>query len=78
MAPKRSQNTTCKEFIQTHVAVLAGIDFFTVEILSWRGLGDLLIRSAPRAVRSKAENQRHLAGDGLSIQPRRFELPELS
>ena len=30
-APKRSQTTTWKEFIQSHMAVLAGIDFFTVE-----------------------------------------------
>ena len=37
-APKRSQSTTWKEFIQSHMAVLAGIDFFTVEVLSWRGL----------------------------------------
>lgn len=37
-APKRSQNTTWKEFIQSHIAVLAGIDFFTVEVLTWRGL----------------------------------------
>jgi hypothetical protein len=37
-APKRSQETTWKEFIQTHLAVLAGIDFFTVEVLTWRGL----------------------------------------
>jgi putative transposase len=37
-APKRSQTTTWKEFIQSHLAVLAGIDFFTVEVLSWRGL----------------------------------------
>jgi putative transposase len=37
-APKRSQNTTWKEFIQSHMAVLAGIDFFTVEVLTWRGL----------------------------------------
>ena len=29
-APKRSQNTKWKEFIQSHLAVLAGIDFFTV------------------------------------------------
>jgi len=36
-APKR-QNTTWKEFIQSHLAVLAGIDFFTVEVLTWRGL----------------------------------------
>ena len=37
-APKRSQSTTWKEFLQSHMAVLAGIDFFTVEVLSWRGL----------------------------------------
>ena len=37
-APKRSQNTTWREFIQSHMAVLAGIDFFTVEVLTWRGL----------------------------------------
>jgi putative transposase len=29
--PKRSQTTTWKEFIRSHMAVLAGIDFFTVE-----------------------------------------------
>jgi putative transposase len=37
-APKRSQNTTWKEFIESHMAVLAGIDFFTVEVLTWREL----------------------------------------
>src|SRR6516225_2100636 len=37
-APKRSQNTMWKEFIQSHLSVLAGIDFFTVEVLTWRGL----------------------------------------
>jgi putative transposase len=37
-APKRSQNTTWKEFIQSHMAILLGIDFFTVEVLTWRGL----------------------------------------
>jgi len=37
-APKRSQKTTWREFIQSHMAVLAGIDFFTVEVLTWRGL----------------------------------------
>jgi hypothetical protein len=37
-APKRSQNTTWKDFIAAHMAVLAGTDFFTVEVLTWRGL----------------------------------------
>jgi putative transposase len=37
-APERSRTTTWKEFIQSHVDVLAGADFFTVEVLTWRGL----------------------------------------
>jgi putative transposase len=37
-APMRSQNTTWKDFIASHMAVLAGTDFFTVEVLTWRGL----------------------------------------
>jgi len=37
-APKRSQSTTWKEFIAAHMAVLAGTDFFTVEVLTGRGL----------------------------------------
>src|SRR4030095_12084463 len=41
-APKRSQTTTWKDFIASHMAVLAGIDFFTVEVLTWRGFGAYL------------------------------------
>ena len=37
-APKRRQQTTWAEFIRSHMAVLAGADFFTVEVLTWRGL----------------------------------------
>jgi transposase InsO family protein len=37
-APKRVHNTTWKDFIASHMAVLAGTDFFTVEVLTWRGL----------------------------------------
>jgi transposase len=37
-ARKRSGNTTWKDFIAAHMAVLAGADFFTVEVLTWRGL----------------------------------------
>jgi len=37
-APERSQTTTWKEFIRRHMDVLAGTDFFTVEVLTWRGL----------------------------------------
>jgi putative transposase len=37
-APKRGANTTWKDFIDAHMAVLAGTDFFTVEVLTWSGL----------------------------------------
>jgi putative transposase len=37
-ARKRSGNTTRRDFIAAHMAVLAGADFFTVEVLTWRVL----------------------------------------
>ncbi len=37
-APERKQTTTWKDFIRAHMAVLAGTDFFTVEVLTLRGL----------------------------------------
>lgn len=37
-APKRGQITTWKDFLAAHMNVLAGCDFFTIEVLTWRGL----------------------------------------
>ena len=37
-APERQRNTTWKDFIAAHMNVLAGTDFFTAEVLIWRGL----------------------------------------
>jgi putative transposase len=37
-AAKKSRTTSWKEFIAAHMSVLAGADFFTVEVLTWRGL----------------------------------------
>jgi putative transposase len=37
-APERKRTTTWAEFIRVHLAVLAGTDFFTVEVLTIRGL----------------------------------------
>jgi putative transposase len=37
-APERERATTWAEFIRAHLAVLAGTDFFTVEVLTLRGL----------------------------------------
>jgi hypothetical protein len=37
-APKRGQLTTWKDFLAAHANVLAACDFFTIELLTWRGL----------------------------------------
>ncbi len=37
-APERQRTTTWADFIRAHMAVLAGTDFFSVEILTLRGL----------------------------------------
>jgi hypothetical protein len=37
-APTRKRTTTWTDFIRAHMAVLAGTDFFTVEVLTLRGL----------------------------------------
>ncbi len=37
-APERKHTRTWKDFIRAHMAVLAGTDFFTVEVLTLRGL----------------------------------------
>jgi putative transposase len=37
-APERKRTTTWAEFIRTHLALLATTDFFTVEVLTLRGL----------------------------------------
>jgi len=37
-APERKRTTTWADFIRTHMAVLAGTDFFSVEVLTLRRL----------------------------------------
>ena len=37
-APERKRTTTWAPFIRTHLALLAGTDFFTAEVLTLRGL----------------------------------------
>ena len=37
-APERKKTTTWAQFIRSHLAVLAGTDFFSVEVLTHRGL----------------------------------------
>ena len=37
-APKRKHTTSWKDFIRTHLDILAGTDFFTVEVVTLKGL----------------------------------------
>ena len=37
-APERSKRTTWKTFLMAHWGAIAAMDFFTVEVLTWRGL----------------------------------------
>jgi hypothetical protein len=37
-APKRQKTTSWKDFIRAHMAVMVGTDFFTVEVLTLKGL----------------------------------------
>jgi Integrase core domain len=37
-APKRSRTMSWRDFIKSHMNMMAGADFFTVEVLTWRGL----------------------------------------
>jgi putative transposase len=37
-APKRKQAISWKDFIRSHMEVLVGTDFFTVEVLTLKGL----------------------------------------
>ena len=37
-APERKRTTTWATFVRTHIALLAGTDFFTAEVLTLRGL----------------------------------------
>jgi hypothetical protein len=37
-APKRKPANSWKEFIRSHMEVLVGTDFFTVEVLTLKGL----------------------------------------
>ena len=37
-APKRKHTTSWKDFIRAHMDVLVGADFFTVEVLTLKGL----------------------------------------
>jgi putative transposase len=45
-APERKPATTWASFVWTHLALLAGTDFFTAEVLTLRGLVTYNLRTA--------------------------------
>ena len=66
-APKRSQNTTWKDFIAAHMAVLCGADFFTVEVLTWRGLVNVLCPVLSTPGESSRHSRRHHTASHRSV-----------
>ena len=48
LAPERKRTTTWAAFVRTHLALLAGTDFFTAEVLTLRGL--VTYYGAPRII----------------------------
>jgi hypothetical protein len=75
--PERKRTTTWAEFIQAHLAVLAGTDFFRVEVLSLRGLVTyyvlIFIHLGSRKVRSPGSLPTDRAMDEASGSERHFE-----
>ena len=61
-APARKRTTTWADFIRAHMAVLAGTDFFSVEVLTLRGL---VTYSSP--LTASAEGMRTLR-DGTTVE----------
>jgi hypothetical protein len=49
-ALKRKRTTTWAAFVRTHMALLAGTDFFTAEVLTLRGLVTLSLPNTPSAL----------------------------
>ena len=47
-APQRGRTMSWRDFLAAHLRVLAGADFFTVEVLKWRGLVTIKLNSRMR------------------------------
>ena len=58
-APERKTTTTWKEFIRTHMDVLVATDFFTAEVWTLGGAGDILRLIFPASGQSESPGGRH-------------------
>src|SRR6059058_5268440 len=65
-APKRRRQMNWAQFIRTHMAVLAGVDFFTVEVLTGHGLATYYVLFFSCTWRRAASH----SPESLSIPPR--------
>jgi hypothetical protein len=62
-APDRRRTTTRAEFVRAHLAVLVGTDFFTVEVLTLRGLVTYYVLFFIHLESRKVESRDHNAPD---------------
>ncbi|MBV8832937.1 MAG: hypothetical protein JO108_27370 [Acidobacteriaceae bacterium] len=63
-APKRRQQMSWTDFIRSHMAVLAGIAFFTGEVLTWRGLATCYVLFFVHLETRRYARRNHSASDG--------------
>ena len=77
-AQKRSQNTTWKDFISAHVAVLAGMDFFTAEVLAGEGQMWRVTGSSPDAATGLGRNEVRVSETQLTQTPRTLTVAPIS
>ena len=66
-APERKRTTTWPAFIRTHLALLAGTDFFTAEVVTLRGLGDLLRAFFHPSGEPPGRHRRHHHSPGRAV-----------
>ena len=62
-APERKRTTTWPVFIRTHLALLAGTDFFTAEVLTLRGLVTYYVLFFIRSVKEECLSKVILFGE---------------
>ena len=69
-APERKRTTSWAAFIRSHLALLAGTDFFTAEVLTLRGLGSVLNKDSLRTddVIQASKRQGAWHGKGLLVE----------
>jgi putative transposase len=66
-APERKRTTTWPDSIRTHLALLAGTDFFTAEVLTLRGLVTYYVLFFIHLESRRGRHRRHHRSPGRGV-----------